>query len=737
MAEYRITIGDIDAPDYEFDNDTIVSGSMSYSTAVDLVGTELSVDIFTATVEYYVGGDLLFSPHDYNGVLTSDDYLFSTADVLGNIAEAPYGIPVVLYNDGELVGKFFLQNIVRVAATRYKINAMSAIGILEHQRHYGGIYQMVTIGDFLTEIIGNSFDYSVDPAVASETISGWLPLSNKRSNLHEVMQAMGVTLTKDENGNIKFSFLYDGDAQSVSSDRIYMNGTVNYNALASAVEVTEHSFVQLPASDPVDQLFDNIAQVPVSNLLVGFSDPHYDISASAGLTIEEFGVNYAIVSGIGTLTGKKYTHNTRTITKQAVGAVGAENIAKCDGNTMINALNSEAVANRLLAFYASRKTVSASIVNQGEKCGDKISFTNAFGEADSGFIASMDSTPSTFIKSALKIITDYVPTGGGNFYHNRAVISSSGTWLVPSGVTRIRVVLIGGGQGGQGGLNGQHGMGGDKEYGGDQVVVYNYPESLMAGYYRGTQHPASGGKAGTPGLSGKVLIFDVEITDGEVLTFTIGQGGAGGVGNGGNGADGTDTTVSSTSISPCSTADGVRVSAYYDPITGDILAATGENGYDGGDGGMTDTIDVIGYDGGDGLPGADVGDYHGGVGGRGVIDNNPPGYDEVFKTSGGGGGGAAYGANGGAGSNGDSYGSFWISGGDGGNGANATAPSAASYGTGGTGGNGGGGGGNGGGVYWWNPSRGSNSEAFASNGGAGGLGSAGGDGGDGCAIIYY
>lgn len=726
MTAYRITIGD-----YRFENDTIYD--IRTSTAVDVVGTELSVDTFTATVDYVVGGDLLFSPKDYNGVLSSDDYLFGTADVLTDITEVPYGTLVMWYADGEIAGKFFVRNIVRIGKTRYKINAMSAIGFLDKQRHFGGLYSRVTVESFLQGIIGNDFDYSVDPAVASETISGWLPVGNKRDNLHMMMQAMGITLTKDENGDIVFVFLFDSDATQIPIGRIFSGGNVDYNALASAVEVTEHSYAQLATA--AEQLFDNTSQNAVSNLLIEFSEPYYDLTASSGLTINSSGDNYAIVSGNGTLTGKKYTHNTRTIQKTATTS-GADSIVKCDNNTLINALNSEAVANRLLAFYSSRRTVSASVRNNGEKCGEKVALTNAFMESDSGFITAMDTVASTFLRSAIKVIAGYTPTGGGNFYHNRIVIASSGTVTMPSGVTKIRAVLIGGGGGGQGGYDGENGK--------DNLTSFSRSDSL--GYAYTDQQIAYGGDAGAAGESGKILIFDADITDEEQLTVSVGVGGTGGARNGGVGTSGTETTLVSSSIASCSTADGQRVTAYVDPITGDVYAATGSLGHNGGNGGQVDETSLRGYNGTDGFPGGDVGENSGGAGGNGVIATPLDWWPWKAFASGGGGGGAAYGHDGSAGTDGSyvteaGYYRLDTYGGNGGNGANADAPAAAAYGTGGGGGNGGGGGGNAGGCRddWagmGDPSA-NTPRPIPGTAGAGGTGSAGGNGGAGVIIIYY
>ena len=76
--------------------------------------------------------------------------------------------------------------------------------------------------------------------------------------------------------------------------------------------------------------------------------------------------------------------------------------------TVINALNSTNVANRLLAYYSAAVVVEADIVKRGEdpQVGRQYSFTDPFGESKSGFITDIELYPSTIMKARCKIVTD-------------------------------------------------------------------------------------------------------------------------------------------------------------------------------------------------------------------------------------------------------------------------------------------------------------------------------------------
>ena len=741
MTEYRITIGNPSAPDFDFETRSIKLNSISSATAVDVVGTELSIDVFNVVVEYYPD-DLLFSPEDYDGVYTKDGYYFGTADIGADLIEVPYGEPLVFYKDGSVFGKFYVKNIVRTGKNLYKINAMSAIGFLENQKHYGGIYDNETIEDMLDEIIGEAFPYSVDAAIQNEIVSGWLPISTRRANLHRLMFAMGITITKDADGDVVFGYLEYSTPTSVGTGKVFYGGNVDYNIPATAAEVTEYSFYKLQNTEE-EQLFTNLGDTTAEELLIEFQHPCYDLRTEEQLTIDSYGDNYAIVSGNGVLYGKAYTQNTRTIRKVNESATGAANIVTSTEDALVNALNSENVLRRILSYYSSKKTVSIAIDSSGEKCGDVISFYDPFMESESGFISQMEIYASSFLKAALEIITNYIPTGQGNFYHNRALITSSGTWTVPTGVTTIRIALIGGGGGGQGGYDGQRGAGDpyDPSWGQDgDMSPYRDREEGYLGYrYRQPQPVKQGGAGGEPGAPGKAYVIDKTVVPGEVITIAVGTGGAGGARNGGSGSAGTATTATSTSLGSISSANGTSTDAgYYDVLGGIAVAAGGTDGYEGMPGGQTDIASLYGWLGYAGLPGEDFDEtYHGGAGGSGEhsesTEDIPSGR---YRASGGGGGGAAYGANGGDGTDGYLDGNDVYCG-SGGAGANAEPPPQAFYGCAGNGGNGGGAGGNEGGGYCDTYFSEFNDRYERGAPGAAGHGSVGGQGGAGCVIIYW
>jgi len=736
MAQYRITIGDLD-----FNGDSILLGSLDIATVVDIVGSELAADTFTVVVDFVTGECFLFSPADYDGVLTQDLYFFGTADVVtGDLTAIPYGTPINFYDGNTRLAKFYVHDVARISKTRYQINAMSVIGFLENIRHMGGVYASATAGDMISEIVAGTFSYTINAAVAEQIVVGWLPIDTARANLHKLLFALGIAVIKDNAGDVVFTFLSNNAPTPVPDDRIYLGGNVTYNALATAVEVTEHSFYKGNGT-AATQIFSNAGGIAADHLFVAFSEPHYDIQSS-DLTIHESGDNYAIVSGVGTLMGKPYRHETKVYQQAIPDSTGIiPNVISSSEDTLVNHLNAFSVLDRLVAYYGTRKTVNADIILAGEKAGTAISFTDAFGDVTTGFLAQMDVLASTFLRARCKILSGYTPTGQGNHYEHAVLITQDGTWTVPAGVTAICIGLIGGGTGGYGGNDGEVGAGGWLRPSHGETGDQSWRGIELGDYYAAQyswydpQPLKKGGAGGAPGSPGKSYVINATVTPGEVITIALGSGGSGGARNGGAGTAGTATTASSSSLGSISSELGLAVdNGFMDVFTGKTFAAIGKTGTPGGDGGQTDLLNLQGNSGYDGLSGGSVGEYSGGAGGAGLRESGNWAF-----ASGGGGGGAAVGAAGGAGIKTTEENAgvtiITITTGSGGAGADATAPSQAYYGCGGDGGNGGGAGGNAGagkfeGMNW-------HDYYFLGERGAAGKGSAGGAGGEGAVIIYY
>lgn len=697
MRTTEILIGERDAPILRFtryDRRNRITRA-SLASSVSLVGDKLEVDTFRPTVIYDpITGHWLVTT-DGHLLLTTDGHALQTTTAPPSLPEIPYATPVWLIDDGTLVGKYYFSGADQLTARSYRINAVSAVGIWDEQRHFGGYYSGARLDAVLSDVLGEDVPFTVGEDIADQLVIGHLPVQSRRESLQWLLSAYNVNLTKDESGEPLFSYLYDTEAAEIREADIYIGGTRQNEKPASRVEVTEHAFVDVATAAAVT-LFDNTDGSGVAeSTLVTFRTAPIVVStltATGTLTVEKSGVNYAVVSGTGTLQGRPYTHTARLLSRDNPAATVAK-VVTVEKNTMVTIANSENVLARTYAYYTEAQTLKAAFRLRGERCGRKYRFFDACGNPVTALLRSMTANVSGIIKAEATFVRGYTPTGQGNNYDTAETLTGEGVFDVPAG--GATVVLIGGGGGGSSGGDGSPGK--------------TAPGGTSGGAYNDA---GDGGLPGKPGTPGKVLT--VKLSAGR-YRYKCGVGGTGGVSTGTTPTDGTAGTETELYDEQgnllYSTADGqVAPNGYVNLFTGELLAlAAADDAVAGAKGGRPGS-----YAAGSVSYGGET--WTGGANGSQTSTS-------VYLYNGGGGGGAAVGANG------ASVGSGDLSGGAG---ADAEArANAAAYGSSGAGGHGGGGGGSGGvrvdrDTGWGTPGA----------AGAAGKGGAAGDGGDGCLIKY-
>lgn len=684
---------------------------------------------------------------------------------------------VEYFRDGRRVGVYYLQTVERVGSDAYTLSALSALGRLITMRHVGGIYTGQTVAEVVPQICG-PVEVMIESVYASRKLYGYLPYSNPdtktgngrsaRDNLSQVLFAIGASLGVDENGVMRVEKLWDGVSATITADQINEDScSTVYEVPVSAVEITEHQWVK---SQDAVTLFEGTAE---DGALVTFEDPAHSLTAE-GFAITEQGDNYAILSaGTGTLTGKSYNHLTR-IVRRTVTEGAEENVVTVSDATLVSLTNSVDVAKRMADYYRHRETIRVDVEPGTERAGRVVQIFHPWDKKMvQACVESRETVISGILNSQTSALVGFTPQQpeSSEYFDERVLLTGSGNWTVPEGVTTYTKVLIGGGQGGKHGGKGEDGKQRTSSWS-ERVLgtlTYNW-----SGYLPGAI--SKGGVGGEGGVGGKVLIETVnDATPGESIAYSCGAAGAGATTDGAEGANGTATTMGGSSSDSGSSSN----IGYTDPVTGEVFAAKGDTGIAGGDsGGCSDvsaypnpTVSGCLYVGQGIAEATDVVDEDGKVwkSGAWLLYNNT---QQIYGTgdsasadgdlshgavecsaSCSGPSGAAVGANGSDGSatncwstagkeGNPTYMYAYASPGYPVNGANAaTAPKKPSaYGKGGRGGHGGGAGGCGGYSATGKTTSSTMTQKTQANTrgvGTGGLGSVGGEAGDGCIIIYY
>lgn len=595
---------------------------------------------------------------------------------------------------------------VEARAVKIKNNPVNAFDTNNYMR---GGECVPTVGQSNIAPVSESMAQSYNAIVYQEGMAsemrvfGWMQPGRKRDLLYQLLFALGLNIKRLSGGKIMICALSPDKTSDVDDDEVYDKGSIERVEKVKSISLTEHSFTKQMAYQTV---FDNSGEAqPNGSYVINFDQAPIIGTpvAEGGLTILASNCNAAVVTGTGIVRARTYLHTTQDIEKQITNALDGREI-KVQDATLITSLNSRRVFERLLAYYGNEKQkIRNSIVLSDQSCGNKYGFLGPFNERMEAYLQKVTVTASETTKADCEFVQGYTPVEPGYDFNNYALLRSNGTWNTPANTERIRVILIGGGQGGGGGCYGQ----GGQSHSSNMEAISIKDEA------------AKGGLAGQGGKGGKILIVDIE-SPAASYSYTIGVGGAGG----------------STS------------NVWDQPTTGALGTNSTFGSYSSANGNYIDTgyTDLFsGYTYGVKAPDYENGAGDGGCGGYYTYDNNArqlvynaaqsrvnpltgvsyaagsKGTDSSGNKAGGGSGATCWaaGANGGA----LSGGSAPVAYGRGGDGV--------PYGCGGHGGFGGAGGGCGG-----IPAN-STTSYTSGIGGVGRAGQPGGLGDDGCILVYY
>lgn len=664
--------------------------------------------------------------------------------------------PLTYFSRGRQVGIFYVQSITRTGPISYDISATSAVGLMIEGIHYGGIYNGEAAKTVIADICG-TIPYIIKSDLQDIAIYGWLPIASPRDNLSQVLFAIGACVKTDYDGVLHIETLWDGTAGEFPSSRMYQGPSVDYAAKVTEVIVTEHQYSE--GGDDIS-LFEGSTQ---EGDVITFDEPVYGLQAQ-GFTILESGANYAKLStGSGTLTGTKYLHRTRQVTR-TVSSANEPNVKTVTDATLVSVLNSAAVAERLVAYYQCLETINADAVYQGEAPGELLTTWHPYDlESVSACLENADVNLSNTLKATETLLVGYVPPKDEQviIYDQKEILTGSGTWIVPDGVHSAHVVLIGGGGVGENGANGRGaGVRSDRDY---DNRAFTFTGSVsqtvnVSASCNSNAQTGQGGAGGASGVPGNVLELDIDLTAGDTISYTCGVKGSV------SGQSGGATTFGEYT----SANGGIMESGYTDLTTGIVYAKRGVDGVSGGDGGSP------------GQPGESVATAVGGAASRSYSDSDSgtvsdddelwtisSNYNLSYNIGSAGGGGAGGGTNDNPGGDGSTatisqQAYFYyniqqarvdapsIRGANGGQGA--PGKDANTYGSSGDGGHGGGGGG---GIAAQSVQASLNASItrkrtdpteiqyfnadarIVGGSSSGGAGGAGGQGADGCIIIFY
>lgn len=292
-----------------------------------------------------------------------------------------------LYFDEAVLGIFYLKDGTQLSANRYSVETQDAVGLLDTSQFMGGIYEDKPVPELIGEIMdGEGITYFLDEAFQDCVVSGYLPISTKRSALQQVAFAIGAMVDTSYDRQLYLYPKQEDVSGEFTEKDIFLGLTVEHSDIISGVRLYVHRYVE--GTEEAELYRGTVS----GTTKVEFSEPYHNLEVSGG-TLEDYGVNYAYVTGTGdevVLTGKKYNHSTEAVLKENPKITQNKNIAEVKEATLVTAANSADVLERVYEYYENNESIKFEAEINDQELGDVVNVTTGFKGIRSGTITRLD-----------------------------------------------------------------------------------------------------------------------------------------------------------------------------------------------------------------------------------------------------------------------------------------------------------------------------------------------------------
>ncbi len=294
---------------------------------------------------------------------------------------------IAVEKDGESFGTFYLDTGTRLSASRYRIEAVDAVGVLAESDFLGGMYFGVTASELIGEVLnGVRFTARV---LEDRELSGLISITTRRDALSQIAISSGLCVSCARESFLRF-FVPPSELKVIGENRVF-SSEVESNAPATAVVVTAHTY---EAQEGAVTAFSGV--LSGGGNVVRFTEPLHSLTVSGGV-IEDSGANFARVTGSGgtvRIVGKVYGDSLSQVVArdEVTEALETEKVIRIEGATLISADNAAEVARRVYENYHSRNAVTARILLEGERVGDMVEIATPWHGVIVGRIESLDIT---------------------------------------------------------------------------------------------------------------------------------------------------------------------------------------------------------------------------------------------------------------------------------------------------------------------------------------------------------
>jgi len=373
----RIKIAEIDYGQIKtWSRDALISAAILEE--INLTSSEISVNT------------LSFSVHDGD-----DDFNMLNPSGVYAALQKKQVLTAREYVNGSLVkmGKFYLDTWKNPSAAIADFEAYDAMGLFDTITYKtSSMWSGVAAGTVFAGIFAAAgwTEYSIETGIASELVSGYIPVVTVREALHQLCFALRCSCMPNREGVIEIRRLPSSSAaKAIEKSQKFGSQSITQNSLVNSVAVTAYAFTAAASSS---QLYSTTLAAGSYEII--FSQPATGLTISGG-TITASGINYARITvpaaGTVTISGYAYEASEAVYTYEASGLTdNTRSQATVDGIYLVSGNKAVALAQFLYEDYRRRIVQSFSLALEDEKVGDNANVDTMLGTRKSGVITKLD-----------------------------------------------------------------------------------------------------------------------------------------------------------------------------------------------------------------------------------------------------------------------------------------------------------------------------------------------------------
>lgn len=286
------------------------------------------------------------------------------------------------------LGPYYLKEAEGAVDAVTQLSCVCILGILDAAEYKGGIYNEKPLEDLISEILTpEDVAFDIDVAFSGVTISGYLPICNKRYAIQNIAFAIGCIVDVTRADKVSFHSAAAAVSNAILPERKIVGHKISLEDLITQVDITAHEY---SLETELKELHKATYQAGAH--VVKFTGP---VSATAitGATLTTAHPNYCVINVVSAgevvISGYGYVDapTIHTVTLDGLLPAGARGGSKSITTaTLVDPSKAPTVAEMLYQYYQKRYIDEGSLIPGDEKLAVKCEIETMGGKKLTGHV---------------------------------------------------------------------------------------------------------------------------------------------------------------------------------------------------------------------------------------------------------------------------------------------------------------------------------------------------------------